>query len=128
MFMIIQWYHMFMIIQWYRIFMIVQWYRMFMIVQWYHMFMIIQWCHTFVVGNVWRNRITRCAFWVSGSLYVVMDDQIVFFCLAQTGVLASLVIRGIGFCVGHLSRACSRLRGIWGWLWFSCGVARCGVV
>ena len=21
---------------------------------------------------------------------------------------------------------CSGLRGIWGWLWFSCGVARCG--
>ena len=23
-------------------------------------------------------------------------------------------------------RACSRSRGIWDWLWFSCGVAHCG--
>ena len=55
-----------------------------------------------------------------------MDDQVVFFYLAQTEVLASLVIHRIGFCMEHLSRAYSRLRGIWGWLWFSCGVAHCG--
>ena len=29
------------------------------------------------------------------------------------------------FCVVLV--ACGRSRGIWGWLWFSCGMARCGV-